>query len=243
MNSNNRAETLPKNVVVTGASKGIGKAIAALYASRGHSLFICSRGEASLYKTMDELLNLYPQSSIKARPADLSKKEEAIAFGNWCLTQAIPDILINNAGVFEPGSSHNEPDGLLESQLAANLFSAYHLTRTILPSMMQRKSGHIINMCSIAALHAYNNGGAYSVSKHALHGFSRNLREEMMPYLVKVTSIHPGAVMTDSWSGFDNSSKRIMEPEDIAQMVYATSMLSFQACVEEIVIRPAAGDL
>jgi short-subunit dehydrogenase len=109
--------------------------------------------------------------------------------------------------------------------------------------MMQRKSGHIFNMCSIASLQAYDNGGAYSVSKHALHGFSRNLREEMKQYQVKVTAIYPGAVMTDSWAEFDNSSKRIMETGDIAQMIYAASMLSFQACVEEIVIRPVLGDL
>jgi short-subunit dehydrogenase len=63
-------------------------------------------------------------------------------------------ILVNNAGLFEPGSVHNEPEGLLESQLAINVSSAYHLTRTLLPKMMERRSGHIFNMCSIASLHA-----------------------------------------------------------------------------------------
>ncbi|MDZ4808280.1 MAG: SDR family oxidoreductase [Bacteroidota bacterium] len=232
-----------KNVIVTGASKGIGKAIAEIFAANGHTLFLCARGEVALYKTMEELLTKFPAATIKAKPFDLSKKEDTIAFGNWCLSFGVPDILINNAGLFEPGSVHNEPDGLLENQMATNVYSAYHVSRTVLPSMMERKSGHIFNMCSIASLHAYTNGGAYSISKFALFGFSKNLREEMKPYGIKVTSIHPGAVMSDSWGDYDNSSKRIMEAEDIAKMVFAASRLSAQACVEDIIIRPQLGDL
>lgn len=232
-----------KNIVVSGASKGIGKAIATLFAAEGHNLFICSRGEASLYKTMEELSARFPDATIKAKPADLGKKEDAIAFGQWCLSFGEPDILVNNAGLFEPGNVYDEPDGIMESQLSVNLLSAYHLTRTILPSMMKRKSGHIFNICSIASLHAYKNGGAYSISKFALYGFNKNLREEMKAHHVKVTAIMPGAVLTDSWSGFDNSSKRIMEAEDIARLVHSASTLSFQACVEEIIIRPLEGDL
>lgn len=231
------------NVVVTGASKGIGRAIAEIFAAHGHHLFICSRNEVSLYKAMEELGTRYPGVTIRAKPFDLGKKEEAIAFGEWCLSATVPDVLVNNAGLFEPGSVYNEPDGVLESQLATNLLSAYHVTRTILPVMINRKSGHIFNMCSIASLNAYANGGAYSISKFALYGFSKNLREEMKPFGIKVTALHPGAVMSDSWAGFDNSSGRIMEAADIAKLVYAASQLSPQACVEEIVIRPQLGDL
>jgi short-subunit dehydrogenase len=232
-----------KNIIVTGASKGIGKAIAEIFAAQGHHLFICSRGEVSLYKTVEELMTKYPAAIIKARPADLSRKDEAKDFGAWCLEYGVPDILVNNAGLFEPGSVYNEPDGTLESQLATNLYSAYHVTRTVLPWMMERRSGHIFNMCSIASLAAYENGGAYSISKFAIYGFSKNLREEMKPYGIKVTAVHPGAVMTDSWGNFDNSTKRIIETEDIAKMIYAASLLSPQACVEDIVIRPQLGDL
>lgn len=231
------------NVIITGASKGIGKAIAEIFAANGHNLFLCSRGEVALYKTMEELTTRFPAVIIKAKPFDISKKEEAIAFGNWCLSFIVPDILINNAGLFEPGSVHNEPDGLLESQLTTNVYSAYHISRTVLPKMIERRSGHIFNMCSVASLRAYPNGGAYSISKFALHGFSKNLREEMKSHGIKVTSVHPGAVMSDSWGNYDNSSRRIMEAEDIAKMIYAATQLSPQACVEEIVIRPQLGDL
>lgn len=231
------------NVIITGASKGIGKAIAEIFANNGHHLFLCSRGEVALYKTVEELMTKFPAITIKAKPFDLSKKEEAIEFGNWCLSFGSPDILVNNAGFFEPGSVYNEPDGLLESQIATNLYSAYHVSRTVLPIMVEKKSGHIFNICSIASLHAYANGGAYSISKFAMYGFSKNLREEMKPYGIKVTSIHPGAVMSDSWGNYDNSSKRIMEADDIAKMVYTASQLSMQACVEDIIIRPQLGDL
>lgn len=231
------------NVVITGASKGIGKAIAEIFAAYGHHLFICSRGEVALYKTMEELMTQYPAAIIKAKPFDLSRREEAKAFGAWCLEYGVPDVLVNNAGLFEPGSVHNEPEGTLESQLAVNLHSAYHVTRSVLPWMMEKRSGHIFNMCSIASLDAYANGGAYSISKFALYGFSKNLREEMKPYNIKVTAVHPGAVMTDSWGDFDNSQQRIMEAADIAKLVYAASHLSPQACVEDIVVRPQLGDL
>lgn len=231
------------NIVITGASKGIGKAIAKQFAAKGHHLFLCSRNEVALYKTVEELTKEYPSAIIKAKPFDLSRKEEAKAFAVWCLEYAVPDILINNTGTFEPGSVHNETDGLLERQIATNLYSAYHVTRTMLPWMMERHSGHIFNICSIAGLKAYENGGAYSISKFAMDGFSKNLREEMKAYGIKVTTVYPGAVLTDSWGNFDNSQHRIMEASDVAQMICSASQLSKGACVEEIVLRPQLGDL
>jgi short-subunit dehydrogenase len=230
------------NVIITGASKGIGKAIATIFAANGHNLFLCSRNEVTLYKTMEELGTKFPAITIKAKAFDLSK--HAKEFAAWVLAQGIDvDILVNNAGLFEPGSIHNEPDGLLQNQIETNLYSAYQLTRALLPGMMQIKNGHIFNICSIASLHAYKNGGAYSISKFALDGFSKNLREETKTYGIKVTSVYPGAVLTDAWGNFDNSKHRIMEASDIAQMIYAASQLSAGACVEEIVLRPLLGDL
>jgi len=230
-------------VLITGASRGIGKAVAEIFAANGHDLVLSSRNEIALYKSMEELQTKYPSISIKAKAFDLTDKQQAKDLGNWCLKYVVPDIVINNAGLFEPGSVHNEPEGLLEKQLAINLNSAYHLTRMLLPRMMERRSGHIFNLCSIASLTAYENGGAYSISKFAMYGFSKNLREEMKPYNIKVTSVHPGAVLTDSWGDYDNSSKRIMEAEDIAKMIFACTQLSAAACVEDILIRPQLGDL
>jgi short-subunit dehydrogenase len=232
------------NVIITGASRGLGKATAEIFAANGHHLHLTSRSETALYKTVEELMTKYPAITIKAKPFDLSKKENAISLGNWVLTLGISiDVLFNNAGSFVPGSVHDEPDGALENQVETNLYSAYHLTRTLLPKMMEQKSGHIFNMCSVASLKAYKNGGAYSISKFALLGFSKNLREEMMPHGIKVTAVIAGAAYTDSWADSGIDKKRFMEPEDIAKMIYAAYQLSPQACVEEILMRPQLGDI
>jgi len=231
------------NVIITGASKGLGKAMAEKFAEAGNNLFVCSRNEVELYKMMQEILTKYPQCTIKAKPVDLSVKEEVKSFGNWCLQFGAPDILINNAGQFIPGSVYNEEEGALEKMIEMNLFGAYHLTRLLLPKMMEAKRGHIFNMCSVASIKAYANGGAYSISKFALLGFSKNLREEMKPYNIKVTAVIPGAAYTESWASSGIEEKRFMQAKDIAEMVFAASQLSPQACVEEILLRPQLGDI
>jgi len=113
----------------------------------------------------------------------------------------------------------------------------------LLPEMMAARSGHIFNMCSIASIKAYPNGGSYSLSKFALLGLSKNLREEMKQFNIKVTAIIPGAAYTDSWKTSGIHEERFMEINDVAKMVYAASQLSPQACVEEIVLRPQLGDI
>jgi short-subunit dehydrogenase len=232
------------NIVITGASRGLGKAIAETFAAHGHNLFLCSKSEVNLYKTLEELLGKYPQVKIKAKARDLGNREELREFGKWVLDNGYAiDVLVNNAGLYLGGNVYNEKEGTLEELMNLNLYSAYHLTRMLIPGMMERESGHIFNMCSIASLQAYPNGGAYSISKFALLGFSRNLREEMKPHGIKVTAVLPGAAYTDSWAGSGIDPKRIMEAGDIAVMVYAASLLSSSACVEDIVLRPQLGDL
>jgi short-subunit dehydrogenase len=232
------------NIVITGASKGIGKAVATAFAADNHDLFLCARNEVALYNTVAELQLKFPGSNINAMAADVANKEDNKKLAEWILQKAgTTDMLINNAGQFLPGSVYNEPEGLLEQMMAVNMYSAYQLTRQLLPAMMAAKQGHIFNLCSIASLQAYANGGSYSISKFALMGFSKNLREELKPYNIKVTAVYPGAVMTDSWGDFDNSQQRIMEANDIAAMIIAATKLSPQAVVEDIVIRPQLGDL
>jgi short-subunit dehydrogenase len=232
------------NIIITGASKGFGKSLARKFAANGHNVYICSRSAAQLYKTLEELVTEFSDVTIKAMPCDISDKQSVNEFADWIAAQKIDvDVLINNAGYFIPGSVYNEEEGVLEEMLSVNLLGAYNLTRKLLPAMMARKSGHIFNMCSIASLKAYANGGAYSISKFAMLGFSKNLREEMKPHNIKVTAVMPGAAYTDSWSGSGVDPKRIMESEDIANMVFAASQLSPTAVVEDIILRPQLGDL
>jgi short-subunit dehydrogenase len=108
-------------------------------------------------------------------PCDLSVKEEAIQFGHQILeTFQQLDVLINNTGIYLPGDVSTEADGTLETLIQTNLYSAYHLTRTLFTSaMIAQGRGHIFNISSVAALKAYPNGGAYSISKFALEGFSQ----------------------------------------------------------------------
>lgn len=234
------------NIVITGASKGLGRAIAEKFGEdkQGHGIFLCARNEQHLKAFALELQGRFPRTNIQHFVCDMSQPEQIKAFATWLLKFNVKlDILVNNAGQFIPGSVHNEPEGALEQMIQSNLYSAYHLTRALLPHMMAAGSGHIFNMCSIASLQAYSNGGAYSISKFALAGFSKNLREELKPHNIKVTSVYPGAAYTDSWSGSGVDPKRIMEAADVAAMIYAASFLSPQACMEEIVLRPQLGDL
>lgn len=232
-----------KNVVITGASRGIGYAIADIFARNGYNLYLTSVNEMNLYKALERLLTKYDNIEAHAKAFDLSDKKQAVDFGKWVLDQAVPEVLINNTGVYEPGTVCDEPDGTLERLMATNLYSAYHVTRTLVPAMKLQGRGHIFNICSIASLQAYSNGGAYSISKYALHGFSKNLREELKSYNIKVTSVFPGAVLTDSWGDFDNRDHRIMEASDVASMIFTAAQLSIGACVDDIVLRPQLGDL
>ena len=231
-------------IVITGASRGLGLSLAEAFALEGHDLLLTARNEIKLYQTLGSLMSRFPDQIIKAKAFDLGSKQGAVDFGTWVLGLGmVPDILINNAGTFVPGRVMDEPDGQIEQMLQINLLSAYHLTRVLLPDMIKRKTGHIFNICSIAALQAYPNGGSYSISKFALSGFSKNLREELKPFSIKVTGIYPGAIYTDSWAGSGVEPGRIMKPSDIANTIVQIAKLSPQAVVEELVIRPLAGDL
>ncbi|RYY68542.1 MAG: SDR family oxidoreductase [Chitinophagaceae bacterium] len=229
--------------VISGASKGIGLAIAKAFAGDGFTVLICSRKTDHLQEAQNEVLRAVPSASIQTFVADMAERSEVEAFGEWCLGYGKIDVLVNNAGIYLPGNLTEEAEGNMETTMNINFYSAYYLTRKLLPSMKTAAAGHIFNMSSIAGLSAYDGGGSYSISKFALTGFSKNLRHELKTAGIKVTTVFPGAVMTDSWAGFDNSDNRIMEAADIATMILAASKLSPQATVEEIVIRPQLGDL
>lgn len=231
------------NIVITGASRGIGKAIAEAFAAEGHDLFLCARNIEVLENTANELRENFTSCTVQAMQADLSDKTNTYAFADWCLSNDVPDVVINNAGVYTPGTILNEEPGILENMISNNLYSAYHLTARLLPAMIKKGTGHIFNICSVASLQAYEGGGSYSISKFAMYGFNQNLRHELKDKGIKVTGVFPGAVFTDSWGNFDNSNGRIAVAADIAVMILACTKQSIQAVTEEIIIRPQKGDL
>ncbi|MFN8322462.1 MAG: SDR family oxidoreductase [Chitinophagales bacterium] len=231
-----------KKIAITGATKGIGKAIAQKFATEGWDLALCARNENDLLRLKSELHS--PKIEILTQTCDVGKKEEVKLLADKILAQlGRVDVIINNAGIFIPGQVINEAEGTLEKLIETNLYSAYHFSRMLLPKMIQNKSGHIFNMCSVASINAYPNGGSYSISKFAMLGLSKALREELKPHSIKVTSIIPGATLTDSWSGTNLPESRFMKPEDIANAVWDIYHLSESTVVEEIVLRPVLGDL
>ena len=231
-------------VVVTGGTKGIGKACIERFLGEGFDVITCARNTQDLEVLGNEMSNRFTETTLHYMAADLSEKEELTGFIDFIDSKKqVVAVLINNTGVFIPGQIHNEAEGTLEKTIETNLYSAYHLTRAIVPGMMEQKKGHIFTMCSTASIMAYPNGGSYCISKFALYGMTKVLREELKPHQVKVTAVLPGATFTDSWKGTDLPEDRFMDAKDIADTIWAAYALSPRAVMEEILIRPQLGDL
>ena len=232
------------NTIITGASKGIGRALAEKFASEGHNLAICARNEENLKSLKKELESKYSGIRVLIKSTDISKKKDVLAFADATLKMfGSIDVLINNGGIFLSGSTCDESEGTLEKLIETNLYSAYHLTRAIVPFMAASEKPHIFNMCSIASQTAYPNGGSYSISKFALLGFTKVLRQELLDKGIRVTAILPGATWSDSWAGVDLPQERLMDAADIADTIWAAYALKKSAVVEEVIIRPQLGDL
>jgi short-subunit dehydrogenase len=235
---------MSKLVVVTGGTKGIGRAVIEKFAAQGFDIATCSRTASDLEKLQLGIKKDFPLVQVHIKQADLTSKKEVNSFCVFVKDLRRPvDVLVNNAGYFIPGEIASEPDDTLEQMINANLYSAYHTTRGLISMMMERRVGHIFNMCSIASFMAYRNGGSYAISKFALLGFSKCLREEVKTFGLKVTAVMPGAVLTESWEGTDYPADRFMKVEDVADAIYAAYSLSPNSVVEEIVIRPQLGDI
>ena len=232
------------NIVITGGTKGLGRAMAEEFAAQGFDVCVCARTRADLDAMQADWETQFPQSRLYTQAVDLSKKDDVFHFAAYVRSLwSRLDVLINNAGIFLPGIISEEVEGTLETLMEINLYSAYHLTRALLPLMRPNRHGHIFNLCSIASIAAYPNGGSYTISKFAMLGFTKVLREEMKSQGIKVTALLPGATWSDSWLGADFAPDRLMQAADIAKMVWATYNLSDAAVVEELLIRPQLGDL
>ena len=231
---------MKKSIIISGGSQGIGKALVKKFLENGFQVFTCARNAEKL----ESLKNEFNHPLLHTFVADLSDKKQVSNFAQWILNQETKiDVLINNAGYFLPGQIQNEEDGVLESQIEANLYSAYHLTKAILPSMQKSNSGHIFTICSTASITAYTAGGSYCISKFALLGFTKVLREELKTQGIKVTAILPGATLTPAWDGVNLPDSRFIPAEDIANTIFSAYMMSASTVIEEILIRPQLGDI
>jgi short-subunit dehydrogenase len=231
-------------VVITGGTKGIGKALIERFLAGSFDVITCSRNEDDLWSLKTAMKAQFPDSEVYFQKADLSLRSELNNFIDFIKKQdRLVSVLINNTGVFIPGQVHNESEGILEKTIETNLYSAYHLTRGVIDKMMEQKKGHIFTICSTASITAYPNGGSYCISKFALYGMTKVLREEMKPHGIKVTAVLPGATLTDSWTGTELPTERFIDPADVAEAIWGAYLLSPRAVLEEILIRPQLGDL
>lgn len=229
-------------IVVSGGSKGIGKAVVKRFAREGFRVAAFARNKEHL-DILEKELKSDGCSQLLLVQTDASDKVAVQQFASDVLHKmGTPDVLVNNAGIFKPGQLLNEEDNILELLLKTNVESAYHLTRALVPSMKNNKKGHVFNICSTASIIPYTNGGSYCISKFALLGMSKVLREELKESAVRVTSVLPGATLTDSWAGSPLPESRFIQAEDIAESIWNTYSMK-TAVVEELLIRPQLGDI
>jgi NADP-dependent 3-hydroxy acid dehydrogenase YdfG len=227
-----------KTALVTGATRGIGLALAQKLVEKGFKV----SGTGSSKESCTTAAASNP--NIRFFPVDLSQKGEIKTFVHQFLAETgVPDLLINNAGKFLPGSIGEEEEGVFEELMAVNLSGPYHLTRGLLPGMKATKSGTIVNICSTASIVPYPNGGSYCISKFGLLGFSKVLREELKPYRIRVISVLPGAVLTDSWAGSGLPENRFIDTDSLAELVVTACTLPENVVVEEVLLRPFEGDI
>jgi short-subunit dehydrogenase len=233
-----------KFAVISGGTKGIGRALVEKFSDKGFDVATCSRTANDLNELSESTAMKFPEIDLYAFKADLSLSSGRNDFLNFLADLNRPvDILINNTGIFMPGQIYNEEPGTLEKLIETNLYSAYHLTRGLIGGMIRRREGYVVNICSTASIVAYTNGGSYGISKFALLGMSRVLREEMKDFNIRVSAVLPGATYTASWEGSDLPPERFIKPEDVAEIIWNAYSLSPASVVEEILIRPMAGDI
>lgn len=232
------------NVLITGATKGIGRAITTIFAQNGAHIAVAARNEADLMQLKQEVEDQFATAKIYPFAADLGKKEEVLAFAKFVKSHFTKvDVLINNVGVFLPGDVLEGDEGSLEQLIEVNLYSAFHLSRAIVPDMVTQQKGHIFNMCSIASLGPRANSGLYVISKYAMLGMSKSMREELKDKGIKVTSVLPGPTWSNAWEGSGFPKERLIPAEEVAQTIWNAYSLGPNAVIEELLIQPQFGDI
>lgn len=234
---------MKKTAIITGGTKGIGRALVEVFIKNEFDVLTNSRDKKQL-ETLKTEMDALGVGCLHYFCADFEKKEEVHAFANFAET-LFPtlNILINNAGIFIPGKSTEEEEGVFEKEIAINLAAPYYLTRALLKNLENSKDAYIFNMCSTASFVPYTNGGSYCISKFGLLGFTKILRQELKDKKIGVSAVMPGATLTDSWKGTTLSKENFMQPVDVASFILVAWQNRRFSVMEEIVLRPYPGDL
>ncbi|HDL19255.1 MAG TPA: SDR family oxidoreductase [Bacteroidetes bacterium] len=232
-----------KVAVITGSTQGIGRAVAMALLQAGIRVVINSRDETNVRETVASLETF--SSDVLGIPADIGQKHQVNDLVEQvCSRWGAIDILVNNAGIahFVPVLETVESDW--DEMIRINLKGTFLCSQAVLPAMIENKSGHIVNILSVAARKTFLNGGAYAASKAGALAFTNVLREEVRQYNICVTAILAGATSTPLWDNLsgDFAGEQMMPPETVARTVLAAVQNS-AGMIEEIVLRPLGGDL
>ncbi|HVM76293.1 MAG TPA: SDR family NAD(P)-dependent oxidoreductase [Candidatus Saccharimonadales bacterium] len=240
---NNRDESLLRGHValITGGSRGIGKAIAAKLAQFGASISICGRDRQVLQAAAEELRPL--PSNVLAQPADVTKTADITSLVHATETQLGPiTLLVNNAGIGNPGfgSIQEKSEDDWDRVLDTNLKSAFLVSRAVAPLMIQRRRGDIINISSLAGKNVFAGGALYCASKWGLQGLSGCMAEDLRQYGIRVSVICPGSVATEFSGRGPKDLTKVLTPEDVAHAVAMLALQGPQSFISEVHLRPVS---
>jgi short-subunit dehydrogenase len=233
-----------RNALITGATKGMGKAIATAFAAEDINVAVCARNAGDLEVFKSELLKVNPAVSVFTAVADGSNKAQLLQFAADAEKElGAIQIVVNNLGAYVYSSILEDDDETFEKLINTNLMPAWVLYRQFGKKMVAAQTGHFFNICSVAALNPIPEAGTYSITKAALLSLSKVMRLEMQQHGVKVTTVIPGSTLTDSWKGVEVEKDKMVMPEDVASAIVNILKMSRGANVDEIVIKPARGQL
>jgi len=207
-------------VLITGAGRGIGRALAHAFAAAGAKVALLGKTKKNLLEVQRELKDSgAPTIVLAADVSDEGVVARAVAATEQQLGPV--DVLVNNAGIFALAPVEKMDALVFDRMLAVNLRGPFLMSRAVLPGMKSRKRGHIVNISSTAGRRGFAGGGAYCASKFGLAGLSEAMRYEARASNVRVTCVYPSTVNTDlvKKSGMDPASERAIQPEDVANAV------------------------
>ena len=223
--------------LITGASRGIGFAIADKLASMGADLAVCARNEAPLHEAASHLRKhggevfLMPADVTKAQDIERLHREVVRALGQV-------EILVNNAGIGKFGTFLNMSESDWDATLDTNLKSVFLLSRAVAKDMIERRSGHIINIASLAGKNAFAGGAIYCASKWGLLGLTQCMAEDLRGFGICVSAVCPGTVATEFSPHQGKDPAKMLQPSDVAHAVAALVTQGPQSFMSEILLRP-----
>jgi len=247
---------MPKLILITGATSGFGEATARRFAAEGHRVIITGRRKERLEALRSEIEGMHGkiEGPSIVHPLHFDVRDHDAV--HQAIT-GLPEewrtihILVNNAGLaagLDPIQEGHIEDW--ERMLDTNVKGLLHVSRAVIPGMVARKSGHIINIGSTAGKEVYAKGNVYSASKHAVDALTKGMRIDLLPHGIKVTQIAPGMAETEfsvvRFSGDEVRAKQVyqgvdpLRPEDIAELVHYVTTLPAHVCVNDLVVTPTA---